>query len=100
MNLATGSTLLCKSIKYGTIKEYVKAAASIMGLLGKEINYRCKNPTDKAFCPSLQAVYKKYIYTKLLFYVLSLYPMWVVDPDTALRKKQFTYHQSGFRSFF
>jgi hypothetical protein len=59
MHLATGSTLLCKAIKCGTIKEYVKAAASIMGLLGKEIDYRRENPTDKAFCPSLQAVYNE-----------------------------------------
>jgi hypothetical protein len=59
MHLATGSTLLCKAIKCSTIKEYVKAAASIMGLLGKEIDYRRENPTDKAFCPSLQAVYNE-----------------------------------------
>jgi hypothetical protein len=33
--------------------------------------------------------------TKLLFYVLSLYPTWVIDPDTALIKGQISLCQSG-----
>jgi hypothetical protein len=37
--------------------------------------------------------------TKLLFYVLSLYPAWVADPDTALGKGQISLCQSGLMLF-
>lgn len=59
MHLATGNTLLCKSIKSGTIKDYVFAAASFLSLFGKEVDHRRSTPTDKAFCPELQAVYRE-----------------------------------------
>jgi hypothetical protein len=59
MHLATGNTLLCRSIKSGTIKDYVLAAASFLSLFGNEVDYRRSTPTDKAFCPELQAVYKE-----------------------------------------
>jgi hypothetical protein len=38
--------------------------------------------------------------TKLLFIVLSLYPTWIVDPDTALVTGQYDTCQSGFKSCF
>jgi hypothetical protein len=37
---------------------------------------------------------------KLLFYVLSLHPIWMVDPDTALQEGQISNCQSGLRSCF
>jgi hypothetical protein len=43
---------------------------------------------------------KKKKNTKLLFYVLSLYPTWIVDPDTALLGMQSAVRQSGLRSHF
>jgi hypothetical protein len=38
--------------------------------------------------------------TNLLIIVLSLYPTWVVDPDTALGRGQWALCQSGCRSCF
>jgi hypothetical protein len=43
---------------------------------------------------------KKKINKKILFYVLSLHPIWVVDPDTALQEGQIIDCQSGFGSCF
>lgn len=60
MHLATGSTLLCKSITVGTIKDNIAAAASFL-IYGKPCRRLLHGFIDRqaTSCPELRAVYKE-----------------------------------------
>lgn len=58
--LGTGSTLFQRQIKVDTIKKYLLSVASFIALVGNHPrDPRKRSPTDKEFCPELQAVLRE-----------------------------------------
>jgi hypothetical protein len=60
MHVGTGQTLLCKTIKVATVKQYVRAAATFLTLFGdKTRDYRKNYATDTALSSTLVSVYNE-----------------------------------------
>ena len=58
MHVGTGNSLFCKTIKVATVKQYVRAAATFLGLFGdKTRDYRKELPTDTKTAPILNSVF-------------------------------------------
>ena len=59
-HLGSGCTIYCRQIKLNTIKQYVNAVASFVGLFGSHPrDPRKANPADGHFAQPLQAVYQE-----------------------------------------
>jgi hypothetical protein len=60
MHVGTGQTLLCKTIKVATVKQYVRAAATFLALFGEHTrDYRKNFATDTAISSTLTSVYNE-----------------------------------------
>ena len=59
-HVGTGQTLLCKTIKVATVKQYVRAAATFLALFGDTTrDYRKNYATDTAISSTLNSVYNE-----------------------------------------
>ena len=60
MHVGTGQTLLCKTIKVATVKQYVRAAATFLALFGDNTrDYRKNYATDTNISSTLTSVYNE-----------------------------------------
>ena len=60
MHVGTGQTLLCKTIKVATVKQYVRAAATFLALFGENTrDYRKNSATNTAISSTLTSVYNE-----------------------------------------
>ena len=60
MHVGTGQTLLCKTIKVATVKQYVRAAATLLALFGDTTrDYRKNYATDTAISSTLSSVFNE-----------------------------------------
>ena len=58
-HLATGNSLMCKSIRCDTIKEYICAASTFLALFDNQRDFRFARYGDTKFAPELQAIYNE-----------------------------------------